>query len=238
MTARRLLLSALLAACAPSFESAVAEHRAAIEAQTAHLAAIAAHATSAPAITAPQPLTLDPPPRRSQYAPDATDTLERILLGDLVALPELGGTLGRRRGPTRLARCASQVRSGREPYDPARAPERLCGERAEILFEACAALRYLAVVRIHALVEPRERDCKAEPGCAPGYHIGTAHGDVLIYRLATGEYLGGAPFLAETSAYIGHGANSSSALLDDLFAAIDSAADRTLNQNTDLEASR
>lgn len=230
MNPRAALL--LLAACAPSLESTVDERRAAIEAQLSQTAAIVAHATAAPAITEPQKITADPPPLHADR-PRATDTIELVWLDDLAALPALGHFGGWTRDIPRIARCASLVRTGHEPFDAAAEPpstDRLCGERAEILLDACTNLRYLGVIRIHELIEPRVKSCGFQFDCDPGYHVGSARGDVLVYRLDTGELLGGGPFTAETTPYVFN--NTDRELQNNLVDMIDGAATTYLELHT------
>jgi hypothetical protein len=171
-------LVALLAACSPSMEDVVAEHRPAVEAVFGKLKSLAGPALNAPPVAEDgfelggKPVVLDG---------DASNALFIVALD--LGTPETASSTGT--GATRA--------SGVETCGDA-----LTGEfhgipkGAELFLSECARAEYVFVLRTFT-------DQPARIVGSDSFEPGLFAGDVLLYRLADGALLGGFRVEAQSS---------------------------------------
>lgn len=169
---------ALLAACSPSMEAVVAEHRPVVEAVFARVKVLADPARDAPTVAADR---IDAGGARIVLDGDGSNALF-IHVDDLLA-PEFAGTDGT--GATRASRVEGCGEALRGEFSG-------IAKGAALYLEECGRAEYVFVLRTHA-------DEPARLVGSDSFEPGRYEGDVLLFRIADGMLLGGFRVSAESS---------------------------------------
>jgi hypothetical protein len=211
-----LLFLTFAGCCGPDLEELVEQHRAPIEKKLVHFGSIQKQAAALPTLEQDKVTYVGP---ALALGFDRGGNASVGYAEDLAHPEEFGFVPYRMSSTSWLNECASIVRRGHKPFDPAR-PDALLTRpfafSAESTFKQCEAMDVLLVLRTLEFVEPTspvvaaasfqpdaaicdpsgEMAGKAAPATGGAedrrtFLGGRIRGEMLLFSLASGEYLGG-----------------------------------------------